>query len=658
LRDLGPKNSSVDFRNAERLKTFYEYPGDVDLNPDSELHKKLLQHLLTAVKASYDIISDRFATWKELDEKLSVYVDLSDEEKSIQQEDSSKPVSIVVPISYATRETLLTYWVAAFLKHPIFRYRPSKDPKDLLGVIMLESIIAQDCIRSKVGLDLHTMWSDQITYGFSAVSPTWVTKHAYKTVRETEVESMLGIPYSRRENAIREPVKRFEGNALKTLDPYNCFPDPNVPITDVENMDYFGWSERLSYNKLLLEEKSEESSLFNMKYVGLLSDKTSTYFNADDKNTGRYSKTGINFGQKTTDASKPTDIINIFMWIVPDEFGLSSEVYPELWSFKIAADRVIVEARRAEFDHNCIPVCTMATDSDGHTTIPVSLLEREYPLQHAIDWLWKSRVATIRKTINNMFLVDPSLVNLNDVTDTKFGMIARLRAAAWGKGIKDVMQQLPVQDVTRTHIQDIGFLMGIDSRVFTSDQAKGHQERQGERVSASEARDTRQSFLSKMEKMARIGAMQGHYDIAYQFASNTIQLIQDKQIVQVLGDYKDVLMQEYGMEFDYAEVDPKSLNVDFDVVVQDGNLPSGEYAETWERLLQIASSNPDIYKTLDFTRIWLHIARLLGADNPEDFRKKEMTSRVGTQEEIDKGVQSGNFASVEDLEASQGVEEV
>jgi len=642
-----PKNVDVNFAEAERLKGEYDYPEGINLHPDSDQHRKLLKVIMDASKEAYDVIQNRFDAWAELDEKLTVYIDLDSEEEEIQGDDERRPVSIVVPITYATRETLLTYWVAAFLRSPYFRYMPSRDPKDTVGVILLESIIEQHAIQSKVGLDLHTLWSDAFTYGFGAVSPTWRVERGYRTKYDTEVERILGFPVKRRLVKTREEITKFEGNALTSLDPYNCLPDPNVPIVKVQDMDYFGWTERTTYNALLSDEKMSQGEIFNVKYLGVMEDRTSSYYNSGSEDTGRYSKTGLT---EPVQAGKPVDVINMYMWIIPSEYGLGESDYPEIWKFSVAADRVIIEAQELGLDHNMIPVCTMSPDSDGHTTLPVSMLEREYPLQHAIDWLWQSHVANVRKAINNMLVVDPSLINMNDLVDTKYGMVARLRAAAWGRGVSDAVEQLQVQDVTRGHIADIGFLMNIDSLVFTSDQAKGVQQRSGERVSAQEARDTRMSFLSKMEKGAKIGAMQAHYDIAYQFASNTIQLLSEDQYVKITGDYAQKLIEEYGVQADYLKVSPQALDVRWDVVVQDGTIPGGEYADVWERLMNNAAAHQELYQSLDFVRIWKHIARLLGARNPDDFMKKQVNTQALPQDQIDAGVQSGRFVPARDLE--------
>ncbi len=645
-----PNNVEENFSSFSALKAEYNYPDDINLHPDSDQHQRLLRKIMSAAQESYNTMQDRFDSWRELDQKLTTYIELDNEDRETLGDDKSKPVAMVVPISYATRETLLTYWTAAFMQSPLFRYEPSRDPKDTVGVLLLQNIIEQHSIRAKMGLDLYSHWSDSFTYGFGAVATTWGKKEGFRTVTQTESDSFLGVPFNKRTSRVREPVTLYEGNELMCLDPYNCLPDNNHPITKVQDMDYFGWVERTTFNKVLSEEKANPEDHYNALYLKALGDKKSSYFSGDDVNTGRYDKTGVSLQKFQNTEAKPTDRIHMYMSIIPEDFGLGDSIYPEIWKFTVAADRIILEATPLNLDHNQIPVCTMSPDSDGHSTLPVSMLEREYPIQHAIDWLWKARVTNIRKSLRNMLIADPSKINMNDLVDTSMGMVARLRPAAWGTTLKDAVDQLPVQDVTQGHLADIGFLMGVDERVFTSDQAKGVQNRSGERVSAQEARDTRVSFLSKMEKAGKIGAMQSHYDIAYQFAANTIQLMEEEEYVKLTGDYQNVLANEYGINTQFVKIEPSALDVRYDVIPQDGSIPGGEFADVWERLMNNAAAHPEVFNQLDFVRIWKHIARLLGAKNVDDFLKKAPTSRVASQEEIDKKVQQGNAVPISELE--------
>ena len=81
-------------------------------------------------------------------------------------------------------------------------------------------------------------------------------------------------------------------------------------------------------------------------------------------------------------------------------------------------------------------------------------------------------------------------------------------------------------------------------------------------------------------------------------------------------------------------------------------------ADTWQALLALGTTNPDIFPNLDFTRIWLHVARLLGAKNPEEFKKKNIGSQVVSDEQAAQERQAGNIATPAELEATRNLEEV
>jgi hypothetical protein len=55
-------------------------------------------------------------------EVLTAYIRSDEAELALKSRSDRKPVSIVVPQSYAMLEILLTYMVAALLESPIFRY--------------------------------------------------------------------------------------------------------------------------------------------------------------------------------------------------------------------------------------------------------------------------------------------------------------------------------------------------------------------------------------------------------------------------------------------------------------------------------------------------------------------------------------------------------
>ena len=105
----------------ERMNFKYEYPNGLNFKPGSELHDKIVKMVMQKAIESRKRMEPRFDAWKKIDRTLTAYVPLDEEELRVKSQDSRKPVSIVIPLSYATLETLLTYQAAAFLESPIFR---------------------------------------------------------------------------------------------------------------------------------------------------------------------------------------------------------------------------------------------------------------------------------------------------------------------------------------------------------------------------------------------------------------------------------------------------------------------------------------------------------------------------------------------------------
>ena len=92
----------------------YDYPLKLNLKPGSKTHDFIRDQVLDRAQDSRAALSGRFQSWKTIDKSLTAYIDLTDEETSLQDADENKAISIVVPVTYATLEVLLTYLVMAF----------------------------------------------------------------------------------------------------------------------------------------------------------------------------------------------------------------------------------------------------------------------------------------------------------------------------------------------------------------------------------------------------------------------------------------------------------------------------------------------------------------------------------------------------------------
>lgn len=624
----------------------YDYPEGLNWKPGSELHESLKMLILQRARESRDFMQRRYSSWRKIDKNLTAYIPATDAEKRIKEGDDRKPVNVVIPVSYAILETLLTYFTSTFFQQPIFKYQGA-GPEDTVKAMLLELVISQQVHRQKMLLDLYVMWRDSLTYGFGAVSPVWFRKLGQRTVKSEEgflggiLDSFRSLGLSKR----KEEVTLYEGNKLESIDPYMFLPDPNVSIHRIQDSEFVGWVDRSNRMKLLSEEFDNDFR-FNAKYLENIDGKSTFWEQDRSARTERFGIESSSSSSNIAPSTKPVDLISMYMNLIPSEWKLGDSDRPEKWLFVLAGDQVILQAQPLGLDHNQFPVCACAPDYDGHSVAPIGKLEIEYGMQEAVDFLYKTFQTEQRKSVNNTFVVDPEIINIHDFADAKNGGIVRVRRKFWGEGkVANAIHQVQVNDVTQQNIPNIQFLHGMMKETSGAvDALQGLFRKTSERVSATEAQSTTQGALSRLEKAARLAGWQAHYDIAYQLASNTRQLLEDKTFVKMVGRHEQDLRKEFGLD-EFTEVSPSSLDLEFDVLAHDGTLPESGSPQVLLQLIQMAAGDQELRQTIDYTRIVKAIARRSGEENIEDFIRKQpqVAPQVQGDEQVQQEVQAGNL---------------
>lgn len=634
-----PENLASTFQASDIR---YDYPDGLDLRPGSTLHNFLKNEILQRTRESNAELSKRFDSWRKMDRTLTAYIAPDEEEQDVKDKDSRKPVSIVFPYSFAIMETILTYLVMAFFQDPIFRYEGTK-PEDTIGAILLEHIISLHCNKTKVPLALHTMFRDSLAYGIGAVAPDWYEKYASVVSAEEEVtKSFLGIPVGKRRVRSTSTGKVFEGNKLTNIDPYMMLPDPNVSIHDIQSGEYFGWIDRTNLMALLEQEKNGNGSIFNVKFLRLQHNKRGSQFYAHD------SDREIRMGASTLNGSvttNPVDVIKMYATIVPKDWKLGDSEYPEKWLFYLANDEVIIRAEPARFNHDMYPAAICAPDFDGYSIAPLSRLEILYGLQEVLDWLFNSHIANVRKAINDMLVVDPYLININDLKDPKPGKIIRMRRPAWGRGVNDAVKQLQVADITRANIADSAYIVEWMQKIGGADDPIMGSLRKGgpERLTGREFQGTQVGAASRLQRLALVISFQAMKDIGYMFASHTQQMMSQESYVRASGEWRDFLVSEYGG--DMIKVSPYDLLIEYDVKIRDGTVPNSNFSEIWLRMFDIIAQQPELRNEFDIVKIFKHIARNAGEKNVDDFTRVKVQAQP--DEQVIEEAQRGNLIPIE-----------
>lgn len=642
--------SSSGFTGQEKYD--YSYPNNLDLRPDGELHKWLVGELKKRIQESYTQISKRHETWRKIDRTLTAYVRPDDDEKKIKAGDQRKPISIVVPYSYATLETLLTYFVSVFLDDPVFQYEGTS-PEDLVGAALLERTIDVQVRKAKMALALYVFFRDGLAYGVGGVAPVWTQEMGFKTVKAPLgfMSSILGRWFDFGQSKQQEEVVRYEGNVLNTLDPYMMLPDPNVPIHEHQKGEFFGWGEETNYAKLLEQEKNG-GDLFNVRYCNDIGSGKSQYVSSrsdsarDDRFGGSTDRT---YGSSVL---KPMDAIHLYLNLIPRDWKLGPGRYPEKWLFTLIGDKVLVRAKPLGLDHNMYPVALNAPTFDGHSVAPISKVEVVYGLQETLDWLFSSHIANVRKAINDMLIVDPSMINMNDLKEPEPGKLVRLRRAAWGKDVRASVFQLQIQDITKGHIQDSSTIVELVKQISGSqDAVMGIQRNTSDRVTAAETTQTAQGALSRLATMAKVSSLMGMADLAYMLASHTQQLMSQDLYIKMAGRWPEYLQQEYPtlIQGGKMKVSPYDILVDYDVILKDGTMSIQQNGQIWGQLFQTIAQQPLLLQRFDVVKIFKMIAKGMGAKNVDEFELKaqpqvpQITSNVQPDEQVMREVEKGNL---------------
>jgi len=636
-----PRNYKVDTSIYTRHSFDYSYPYDLDLKPGSTLHDDIRNKIWQRACESRNEMSKRFSSWNEVDKVLTTYIPTSMKEKELKSKDPRKPISIVFPYTYSMMEALLTYMIMAYMQDPMFQYEGVEDD-DTRGAMLLEMVVRLHCIKTKVSLSLHTILRDSFAYGVGIGIPGWRKMYGRVPVKGSVIDES---PFSQNSVDHVEFIDSmiFEGNDLSSIDPYMWLPDPSVSSDNIQDGEFQGWIDRDNYMNLLSQESHDET-FFNVKYLRDKTNKRSTFANDQSDRNLKYG--GGSSTRNLVMSTNPIDTIKMYINLIPKEWKLGSSELPEKWFFALASDDVIISCHKANHNHGLYPIAVASPEFDGYSITPQSRMEILYGLQGTLDFLFNSHIANVRKSINDMLVVDPYLVNIKDLEDPEPGKLIRLRRPAWGHGVNNVVQQLAVNDITRNNIGDSQYITSWMDRISGADQSMQGSLRQGgpERLTKGEFQGTRGSAVSRLQRLAMIVGMQFMQDIGTMFAVHTQQYMSKETYVKVVGKTQQQLDTMFGGKHN-VRVTPYDLAVNYDVIVRDGSIPGGNFSESWVQMFSTIVQTPELYQTFDIFKIFTYIAQQLGAKNIEDFRRVSQNTQVQTMpdETVDREVKAGNL---------------
>ena len=613
-----PKSEWILFTEADAEKSPIEL-----LEPGSDRHKRVLAYILNRVNLSESYMKDFKSRWRVSERKYQAYIDLPDWEQLLKDmNDDGKPavaVNITVPYTFATIMTIVTYMFHTLTgRTPLFQVAASKS-ESVQPAQKMELALQYQADHTRLIKQLYVFLLSTQIYGVGALKCWWEQTTALRTKITTAPKlSPMGMTGETEQKRERVESVVYEGNCVEAIDPFLFLPDPRVPMTDVNAKGEFAfWIIYEGKHALKIAESKGE-----LKWVNSIPKKSPYRKEGVDSNRSLAFGGDSNPGQTTAYSSKIAgqgedfiEKITGTIEIIPAELGLGESDVPEKWLFSIGNRGQILQAEPFDADHNKHPVAVAEPYTTGFGFGNAGIADYLNPLQDVLSWLVNSHMDNVKLALNNMWVVDPSKVEIQDLKEPGAGKLIRLKRSAYGQNVNEAIRQLPVADVTGGNIQDFQMFSRIgDGLAAISDNLRGQQD-SGGRKTATEARMSGEAGGSRLSAQVRLISAQAITDLTEMMSLNTQQYVSEEFMAQIAGS----------ADGDSSiAISPEHLVGDFHYPVHDGTMPLDRVAllDVWQQVMQAVLSDPRLSQSYDVGKIFEFVADLGGAKNIKSFRVK------------------------------------
>ena len=589
---------------------------------ESEQHTLILNAFKDRLRMSRSALALRSSKWVEAEDMMKAYLPVSENDRLRETaRKGGKPqyTTVEVPYSYATMLTAHTYLTSVFLsRNPVLqvqgRHGASQQAEQSLEALLDYQITVGGALPP-----LYIWLLDPLKYGYGVLGHYWEEEVIVSSAYVEEQGTFLGVPIP---GKLKKVLKTTEARGYVGTKHYNVRPhdfhfDPRLPLMRFQEGEFVIRYDQIGWNRVV--EKKANGTFFNVEEISKHSQSLNAQRDLGSPRTILPETTFLDqqlFGAKGKAPSR-VNLHEFYFECIPSDYGLSPGKKPEKWVFSIANENVIVSAQPLGYLHNKYPFDVLEYEVGGYEIFNRSLLEVSKPLNDVMSWLFNSHFYNVRKTLNDQFIVDPSMVVMSDLEDPNPGRLVRLKPAAYGKPVDSVMKQFQTQDVTRQNLSDSDMVMQLSQRVSgVTDNIMGMVNASG-RKTATEVRSSSSFASNRLKTTVEWMSATGWAPWTQKLIQTTQQMYDAERKYRVVGDL--ALDGEA-----YLNVKPEDIQGFFDFVAVDGSLPIDRFAQAnlWQQLLTGMAASPQLSQGYDMVKIFGFVAGLAGLKNISQFRVK------------------------------------
>jgi hypothetical protein len=650
-----------------------ELPLKDRLRPDTTLHNKILSRLNARIQMSQRIMEQRYEAWDEVNDTLRMFVDLSRQAKRGDRTTDPKKKempferAIVIPVSFAIHDLRKSQLLSLFSYRKPMLQLEGRGPEDIKAAKNMEIMLDYDLEQTNALLVLHNLLQDADRYGVGVIYDVWEEEPGWVMERPQLPPIMqrfaqMFAPALLQPQRVPGIVREF--NRWTSVDPYNFWPDPRKPVADLQSGEFIG--HRSYQGRLALLERSADRGghYFNLDQLDRYAGQRGTSRN--EMKRSRFSTDDFLLrGENIDDKDRGYYAIDhLQVKLIPREWELAEGDAPEIWWFAAADESLIIRTQPTAYEHGKFNYSAGEVLPDAHEVLNPGMVEEMDGLQRTIDWLYNSRIANIRRAINNSIIWSPSLFEEQDMTHPNPAGAIRLTQKgeelllAGALPIGGMWQQLLIQDLTGSHAQMSGQLFDMAQRMSAaSDPALGQPT--DEKRTLGEVQSILASASQRNRIIAQLIDAQAIKPLADRAIANRQQFTSLEQYFRVVGDLAK-MEETRGLE--RLLLNRSQIQGNFDYVPNSGILPAdpARQAELWIRMLEIASGIPAVSepgpdgKMLDLRQVFNEAVRAAGIKNVDSFYV-QAPPQIMPDQQLQAGVQAGNIVPLEQAQGPPGM---
>lgn len=600
---------------------------------DSPLHKNLLAKVRSRVMLAQRDRTHIENKWRRAEEITLAYVPETeaDNVRKNARENNGDPryTTIMIPYSYALLMSAHTYWTSVFFgRSPVHQFAGLHGEGEN-QVLALEALIAYQVGVGEMLAPYYIWLYDSGKYGLGILGHYWTEERiAYGELVEMDMGDGKGPQLFQ----TTTEIAGYKGNKVYNISPYDFWPDPRVPICRAHEGEFMVVRKRMGWGSILRRATAGYFINVDEMQKHISPDRGATDGSSQLKRPD-FSRQEMEWehDDRGSDKSKKhpagMTFLELYVDLVPKEWGLGDSTYPQKWCITVTEDLgLIVGASPLSYWHGKFPIDILETEVEGYGQFNRGIPEIIEPIQNTMDWLINSHFYNVRASLNNQFVLDPSKIVIKDAMKSGTpGFIWRLRPEAYGQDISKMVHQIPVHDVTQSHMNDIQGMLGIGERTLgVNDQIMGVLAGGG-RKTATEIRTSTGFGVNRMKTVTEFMSATGFSSHATKLVQTSQQMYDGQAKLRIVGD----AAQSAGMAF--INVTPESIAGFFDYQQVDGTLPADRSAQAnlWkEILLGLTRMPPQIGATYDMAKIFAWMAQLGGLKNINQMKVQIMPDQM------------------------------